>query len=1772
MKKFLLSLMAILSFVGVSAQVEFSWSTNTDWTASGDDITLTKGSYTVLAEKADAGTKPLLHATANDLRVYAKGKLTVTAATGTYFSEVVFKISAQGKKRLTTLETNAGEMAYDVESCTVTWSGNATNSVTFTVGEKATYGTDGATKAGQFDVDSPILITESEETPTIVNAPVITPKTGFFTEAQEVSITADEGAEIFYTLNDGAEQKYEAPFTVSETTVIKAYAKVGEDASTITTETLTFPAVYENLAAANEAATDNKVPVRVNFTDALVLYVNGQNTYIQDATGALLIYGTSGLAVGDKVTGYVDGQLYLYNGLPEVANPTLTVETVSSGNAVNPIEVDAAELAANPLKYVSQYVKVRGAKFAEDQTVSAKVNINFTVGETALVLRNNFAVEFSVEADKEYQVAGLVTIYKETVQLYPTQLADIHSSVFIETDMTNQFKNLTNSTNWKSGNASAVGYATWAAPQVTVAGSKVYMVENYVEGQAVKQATGDVMYQEITGLAAGTYNIELYGSAALTAGRSDMTTDFAEGDEASLKAVYLYAETNAGIVKTYIPCLIEDNFNNRGGEESIPTAKLENVVVGNEGKIKIGMAKEVGLTNWHIIQLKSVVATVDADELLAVSLAEAQAIEESDVPAALYADIQSIVEANNRTFGTAEEYLAAIEALETIVAKATPYAPLAAILAQGEAIKANVSDDLAVLAYDAAIEAVKTAFDNVTVTDFNAAMTTVNAALPTLAKAQTAENSDMSVVVQNTAWTCPQGNGPGVYGDATETYIDALPGGVAGKVMYQRIEGLPMGNYEVTFLATANSCWIGSTAGDGIAQVFANEATLDIPVIAQTACTPADYERTLTTVVGEDGVLEYGIQNVAEGGNWYVAKAIGLKLVKTLDATELAYMKAVETLKDGQTYRVFTEVGENKFYLNNKGYLVADAKKAATFTFAAVNAAGTLYPTGWNLGCQFTNPTLTGGSTGDVVQNGHIIAGSQNRNDWERQVFFLKDGKYAVRSTNANSANWGANTYWTVTNTEAELPNADYQLEPAYVWQVEENVDNRPEAFAKIQSWAGKFVNTWSSNAKESSEGSYEALTDYTYTTYFHSQWSGTGPNADHYLQAEILEPSDEIYFYFMKRSQNNNNRPTQIDISASNDGVEFTPVTSITEGLPTDAAVTDYASEKISLGQAYKYIRFTVPSTSNGAVNNGHVFFTFSEFHIYSSELVGEYGKVTDYTELEDADIEAINAIDEKINALVAQKALGDDIAALGELVDKLQAKVDDTDTYTDEANVAAGVTAALAEIKAGTYTTAEAIEAAKAQVKAQADTFFGSINPVKDIDITEFYITNATPVENIDGWEGTPMGAKSNGVAEYWNQSGASFHQTVELPAGDFRLNIVALQRTDMTGYVYAGENKVEIATVGSDIVNGRSGAAVWFDEGNGVNEVNFTMEAVGSIEIGLKADESTGDHWTVWRSFQLIMPAPAPTELAQEINVERYTGMGYAVTTQEVDFAEAKAFLGVEEITTDMLRIVNPDGTEISDYAPFDGWFDADGTATSWAAPGDSKICVKFFQALEEGNTFEICDMNGADEVGATYNVKWALVANDKKVIYTINVTFVEPEPVVIEISDLVVEATVEYDTEATYAEKKVTLTDEQVQSILTELGIASLDEADVYGYNPTTQELIANYAGYDGWRDANGDFAYHTGNETVPFCVKYTDGVTYLCYNIATADYHEYAAYWAISNGTKAVLVKINFITATAINGIEADTNKAEVIFDLAGRRINKAQKGIYIINGKKVAVK
>ena len=75
------------------------------------------------------------------------------------------------------------------------------------------------------------------------DAPVITPNGGSFSGYCEISITAQEGAAIYYT-TDGTEPtafstKYTGKFTITATTTIKAIAFVGEAKSSVTSATFT---------------------------------------------------------------------------------------------------------------------------------------------------------------------------------------------------------------------------------------------------------------------------------------------------------------------------------------------------------------------------------------------------------------------------------------------------------------------------------------------------------------------------------------------------------------------------------------------------------------------------------------------------------------------------------------------------------------------------------------------------------------------------------------------------------------------------------------------------------------------------------------------------------------------------------------------------------------------------------------------------------------------------------------------------------------------------------------------------------------------------------------------------------------------------------------------------------------------------------------------------------------------------------------------------------------------------------------------------------------------------------------------------------------------------------------------------------------------------------------------------------------------------------------------------------------------------------------------
>lgn len=166
MKKTLLFLFAfVLAAVNMVAQNEvvIKWAGADAWIAGDGTLALTQAPFTVTLAKAEASNAPIINDKLNDARVYAKGAVNVVTK-GENMTQIVFGLSAQGVKRLTKITASVGEVVESADAKTVTWTG-AAKDVTFTVGEKADLGSDGAAKAGQLCFDNITVVAGGTVTP-----------------------------------------------------------------------------------------------------------------------------------------------------------------------------------------------------------------------------------------------------------------------------------------------------------------------------------------------------------------------------------------------------------------------------------------------------------------------------------------------------------------------------------------------------------------------------------------------------------------------------------------------------------------------------------------------------------------------------------------------------------------------------------------------------------------------------------------------------------------------------------------------------------------------------------------------------------------------------------------------------------------------------------------------------------------------------------------------------------------------------------------------------------------------------------------------------------------------------------------------------------------------------------------------------------------------------------------------------------------------------------------------------------------------------------------------------------------------------------------------------------------------------------------------------------------------------------------------------------------------------------------------------------------------
>lgn len=330
-----------------------------------------------------------------DLRHYKGGVLTFAAPSGKVITNIVF--DGADVSGLTTLVDKA-------------WTGNA-----------STVEIPAAADAKTIKINT-ITVHVADASSDYVATPAISGETNFL-ENTTVTITAEEGLEVYYTL-DGtdptkASNKYTAPFELTATTTVKAIAYKGDKASAVVCKTFTKTPLIG--CAEVNALASGEIAYMKPF-DVVYVVEGAGYIYIKDETGNALIYSydwdeSTYFTPGDHVEGFI-GKSSPYNGLPEL-KPNCNYEDLTitkGGTPTEPTILTEVPEAAD----VHKYVQFNGVKFKEDATFAKDKATNATmlVAETEVVLRNAFKFETALMANKQYNIVGFVALYNDAVQVY----------------------------------------------------------------------------------------------------------------------------------------------------------------------------------------------------------------------------------------------------------------------------------------------------------------------------------------------------------------------------------------------------------------------------------------------------------------------------------------------------------------------------------------------------------------------------------------------------------------------------------------------------------------------------------------------------------------------------------------------------------------------------------------------------------------------------------------------------------------------------------------------------------------------------------------------------------------------------------------------------------------------------------------------------------------------------------------------------------------------------------------------------------------------------------------------------------------------------------------------------------------------------------------------------------------------------------------------------------------------------------------------------------
>jgi len=212
----------------------------------------------VVSVTLDKGTNsngPKYYNTGAALRLYGGNSMTIACASGK-ITGIVFTYGDGDSNYTNTISVDTGDFAGN------SWEGSAT-SVTFTIG-----GTTGQRRIAKIEV------TYGSGGGVVVKRPTISPEAGTYTEPIDVTITAETGLKVLYSMDNTTYNYYYSPIHLTESATIYAIAEdaAGNKSSVVSAEYKIV--IYSNTLV---NATGDFEPNNVNLPEELTYVWNNGN-------------------------------------------------------------------------------------------------------------------------------------------------------------------------------------------------------------------------------------------------------------------------------------------------------------------------------------------------------------------------------------------------------------------------------------------------------------------------------------------------------------------------------------------------------------------------------------------------------------------------------------------------------------------------------------------------------------------------------------------------------------------------------------------------------------------------------------------------------------------------------------------------------------------------------------------------------------------------------------------------------------------------------------------------------------------------------------------------------------------------------------------------------------------------------------------------------------------------------------------------------------------------------------------------------------------------------------------------------------------------------------------------------------------------------------------------------------------------------------------------------------------------------------------------------